>query len=110
MSTTEKTQQPATPKIANDRNESPELVQRRADGKKGLLWTIECYYRKGPEVLRHVVRNMYWYEVREFQARIWTEGIVRWADPGHATIISPFDIDTVDIEKQKEYFIDLYYK
>lgn len=97
-------------KPASDKTETPELQQRRADGKKGLLWTVECYYKKGPEVLRLAIRNLYWYEIREFQARVWTEGIVRWSDPGHACIISPFDIETVELTKQAEYFIDLYYK
>jgi hypothetical protein len=96
--------------MVSDRDETPELVRRRADGKLGKLWTVECYYHHGAETSRHHVRNLYWMEVREFRARAYSEGIMRQLDPGHWIIISPFDIDEIHLWKQKEYFIDLYYK
>ncbi len=94
--------------MSTDKTETPELVQRRADGKQGKLWTVECNYKHGPETARHVVKNLYWMEVREFRVRAFSEGIMRQIDPGHWIIISPFDIDEIHLWKQKGYATDLY--
>lgn len=94
--------------MSSSKAETPELVERRKAGKAGKLWTVECYYKHGPEHGRHVVRNLYWHEVREFRERAYSVGIMRPIDPGHWVIISPFDITEVHLWKQKDYFADLY--
>lgn len=95
--------------MTSDKNETPELQQRRADGKAGKLWRIEVLYHQGPATGRHCVDNRYWAEVLDYRERLYKAGLMVPRDPGHWIVVSPFDIDEVHLYKQSKYFSDSRY-
>lgn len=89
------------PENLNDKNETPDMVKRRTAGNEGKLWCIKIACKFGTSI-RHWVRiNLYYDELLKIREDIFIYGVMIPEDPGHFTIIPPWDLFEIKAEKQK---------
>jgi hypothetical protein len=71
------------------------------------FFSIEVYYKHGNELKREQYRNITGAKLKEFRETFFTAGVAVMdpADPGrHWTIISPFNIVSIDVYLQDKFF------
>ncbi len=86
---------------------SPPDDERKRDGKKGILWTIEITYFAGDhkqELKKRDVRNLYWSEVLKFREDVFIIGFLIMEAPGRYRLVAPANVHEVFFHRQNGYF------
>jgi len=71
------------------------------------FFSIEVYYTHGNEVKREIYKNITGSKLKEFRETFFSAGVAvpDPADPAkHWTIISPFNITSIDVWLQDKFF------
>ena len=82
-----------------------ELLERKAIGKKGLLWTIETTFKLPTgEVKWHYGFNATDDEINLYRENVFKYGMKLPVDPGHWYIIHPQDFWLIELWRQYNFF------
>lgn len=95
---------PQPPKAPVKQYVPPEVQALQELGRQGKLWTVEVVYTldSNTKVVRK--RNMTSDELMKFRESMFRFGFTVPVEPGHWKVVPPFDIQTVDMFKQTNYF------
>lgn len=71
-----------------------------------VFLTVELYFMHGAEYKRYYMRNFTWEKIKSFRETVFNSGFMFSDpdDPEHYFVVSPWNIKSIEVTKQKKFF------